>query len=228
MGNATRPARMENGRRDLTNIAIDCFARTGYKATSIARIAEAAGISKGAIYYHFRDKEELLFAAVSDRLSQFERSVTGQILPLVDAGRALRETARVCLDHATKSNHRRFIVTLMVEAVDTNDRLSEQFRAMMHRFRGFVRDIVEFGQRQGTFRADLSAAVAADVYAGAVMGAEIQYYQDPESFDLEGTVNAFLDQYVGWLQRDAANAAPPPAHPPRASRGVSTGQEEER
>lgn len=202
MADAARPARLENGRRDLTNIAIDCFARYGYKATSIARIAEAAGLTKGAIYYHFRDKEELLFAAVSDRLTQFERSVTAQILPPADAGRALREIARVCLDHATKSNHRRFIVTLMVEAIDTNARLAEQFRAMMHRFRGFLREIIELGQREGSFRGDVSASVAADVYAGAVMGAEIQYYQDPESFDLEGTVNTFLDQYVGWLQRD--------------------------
>ena len=226
MADVSRPARLENGRRDLTNIAIDCFARYGYKATSIARIAEAAGLSKGAIYYHFRDKEELLFAAVADRLSQFERSVTAQILPLADAVGALRDTARVCLDHATKSNHRRFIVTLMVEAIDTNARLAEQFRAMMQRFRGFLRDIVEFGQRQGTFRADVSAAVAADVYAGAVMGAEIQYYQDPESFDLEGTGDAFLDQYVAWLQRDSSKAAAPAVEPPPEAGRNTTGQED--
>lgn len=202
MTDAARPARSENGRRDLMDIAIDCFARYGYKSTSIARIAESAGLTKGAIYYHFRDKEELLFEAVANRLSQFERSVTAQILPLADAATALRDTARVCLDHATKSNHRRFIVTLMVEAIDTNARLSEQFRAMMQRFRGFLRDIIEFGQREGAFRADVNASTAATVYAGAVMGAEIQYYQDPDGFDLEGTVDAFLDQYLGSLSAE--------------------------
>ena len=201
---SSRPARSENGRRDLMDIAIDCFARYGYRSTSIARIAESAGLTKGAIYYHFRDKEELLFEAVANRLSQFERSVTAQILPLTDASRGLRDTARVCLDHATKSNHRRFIVTLMVEAIDTNARLAEQFRAMMQRFRGFLRDIIELGQRQGAFRADVNATIAAAVYAGAMMGAEIQYYQDPEGFDIEGTVDAFLDQYVGSLQVDAS------------------------
>lgn len=226
MTQSARPARLENGRRDLTDIAIDCFARYGYKATSIARIAEAAGTSKGAIYYHFRDKEELLFAAVSDRLTQFERSVTAQILPLADAVLALRETARVCLDHATKSNHRRFIVTLMVEAIDTNARLSDQFRAMMQRFRGFLRDIVEFGQSRGAFRGDVSASVAADVYAGAVMGAEIQYYQDPDSFDLQGTVDAFLDQYVGWLQHGVPSRAAPAVEPPPAAGRITTGQED--
>ena len=48
--------------------AIDCFARLGYQGTTIDRIARAAGVTKGAVYYHFRDKEELLFAAVKDRV----------------------------------------------------------------------------------------------------------------------------------------------------------------
>ena len=79
MALAERPARLENGRRDLTDIAIDCFARYGYHATSIDRIARAAGLTKGAVYYHFRDKEELLFEAVKNRVSQFERSVTSDM-----------------------------------------------------------------------------------------------------------------------------------------------------
>ena len=85
MAASARPARLENGRRDLMDIAIDCFARYGYQATSIDRIAKAAGLTKGAIYYHFKDKEELLFEAVKNRVSQFERRVISDIG--VDPGR---------------------------------------------------------------------------------------------------------------------------------------------
>jgi len=202
----SRPARPEKGRPDLTDIAIDCFAQYGYRATSIDRIAKAAGLTKGAIYYHFKDKEDLLFAAVRDRVSQFERSVTAEILPVSDAVGALHRTTQVCLEHATKSNHRRFIVTLMVEALGTNARLSEQFRAMMRRFRGFLRDIIEVGQKQGVFRRDVDAAEAACEYAGAVMGAEIQYYQDPDEVDLETVLQSFLDRYLGSLHAKSASA----------------------
>lgn len=200
----SRPARAEKGRPDLTDIAIDCFARYGYRATSIDRIAKAAGLTKGAIYYHFKDKEELLFAAVRNRVSQFERRVSSEILPLSDAVAALRRTTQVCLEHATKSNHRRFIVTLMVEALDTNDRLSEQFRDMMRRFRAFLRDIIERGQKQGVFRPEVDASAAACEYAGAVMGAEIQFYQDPDEVDLEAILGSFLDRYVASLQAKPA------------------------
>jgi TetR/AcrR family acrAB operon transcriptional repressor len=206
MGAPERPARPENGRRDLMDIAIDCFARYGYQATSIDRIARAAGLTKGAIYYHFKDKEELLFEAVKNRVTQFERRVIGDLGPIHDAAAALRRVTQVCLEHATKSNHRRLIVTLMVEALDTNARLSAQFREMMHRFRAFLRSIVEVGQRHGVFRADISAVTAAGVYAAAVMGAEIQYYQDPEAIDLGEHLHTFLDQYLTWLAAPASRA----------------------
>jgi TetR/AcrR family acrAB operon transcriptional repressor len=198
MGVPERPARPD-GRRDLMDIAIDCFARYGYQATSIDRIARAAGLTKGAIYYHFKDKEDLLFEAVKNRVSQFERRITGDIAAIHDAAAALRRVGELCFEHATKSNHRRLIVTLMVEALDTNARLSAQFREMMRRFRAFLRGIIEVGQRQGVFRADVSAITAAGVYAGAVMGAEIEFYQDPEQVDLAEHLRTFLEQYLGWL-----------------------------
>ena len=182
------------------DIAIDCFARYGYRATSIDRIASAAGVTKGALYYHFKDKEDLLFEAVRNRVGQFERRVIGDLVPVRDAVHALRQLAALCIEHATNSNHRRFIVTLMVEALDNNARLSTQFLQMMERFRSFLEGIVAVGQQDGTFRTDVNAATAARVYTGAVMGAEVQYYQAPESFDLEETLDTFLEQHLMWLR----------------------------
>ena len=210
-----------DARRDLMDIAIDCFARFGYQATSIDRIAKAAGLTKGALYYHFKDKEDLLFAAVTNRVGQFERRVSGDLGAITDAAAALRELARVCLDHATKSNHRRLIVTLMVEAIDTNPRIAVQFREMMNRFRGFLRQIVEVGQRTGEFRRDVDPAIAAQVFAGAVMGAEIQYYQDPQQIDLPVAIDRFVEQHINWLS--ATGSGRPRAARRRQSRRNSHG-----
>lgn len=181
------------------NFAIDCFAKYGFQATSIDRIAKAAGVTKGALYYHFKDKEELLFEAVKNRVGQFERRVVSDLQPAGDACQALRNLGRICFEHATKSNHRRLIVTLMVESLDTNQRVAEQFRQMMERFRGFLHSVVRSGQQRGQFRKDIDATIAAEVFAGAIMGAEIQYYQAPKAFDLEATIDAFIEQHILWL-----------------------------
>jgi TetR/AcrR family acrAB operon transcriptional repressor len=197
---AARVQRGEDSRRELMKVAIDCFARYGSKATSIDRIAKAAGVTKGALYYHFKDKEDLLLAAVQNRVSQFERRVAGDgATDKRDAAATLRQVAQACLEHATRTNHRRFIVTLMVEALDTNDRLSQQFREMMNRFRQFLIDVIQRGQRSGSFRTTIDATLAAQMYTATVMGAEIQYYQDPENVDLGRILETFLDQFIGFL-----------------------------
>jgi TetR/AcrR family acrAB operon transcriptional repressor len=199
MESAARVNRGEDSRRELMKFAIDCFARYGYQATSIDRIAKAAGVTKGALYYHFKDKEELLFEAVRNRVGQFERVVVGDVSRFNDAGESLREVARACLEHATRSNHRRFIVTLMVEALGSNERLSQQFRDMMNRFRQYLIDIIEAGKASGLFRHGVDATLASQVYAATVMGAEIQYYQDPENVDLARILETFLDQFIRSL-----------------------------
>src|SRR5512140_996933 len=99
MQSAARPGR-EESRRDLMNVAIDCFAKYGFQATSIDRIAKAAGVSKGALYYHFKDKEELLFEAVKNRVGQFERRVASDLESTSDGKQALRNLGRICVEHA--------------------------------------------------------------------------------------------------------------------------------
>src|SRR5262245_34535466 len=150
-GAGRRPRRKkgEPSRKQLMAAAIDCFARLGYQGTSIDRIARDAGVTKGAVYYHFRDKEELLFETVKDRVGGFEHQVLEEVTPGADAMANLRRVVDACFFHATVSNHRRFIITLMVEALDTNPRLSVEFRNILRRMRAFVAGVVRRGQQQG-------------------------------------------------------------------------------
>ncbi|MGH7819982.1 MAG: TetR/AcrR family transcriptional regulator [Candidatus Binatia bacterium] len=194
-----QPRRGDESRRALVSIAIDCFSRYGYQGTSIDRIARAAGVTKGALYYHFKDKQELLFGALDDRIGGFERVVVERVTRLKDPVAALYEVADICVEQATISNHRRFILTLMVEALDTQPELSERFRAMMRRFREFLANTVAIGQRKGAFRAEVEPAFAAQLFVAALIGTELQYYQDPEAIPLRDSMHAVTEQFCAWL-----------------------------
>ena len=202
------PKTPRRGRKELMAIAIDCFARYGYQGTSIDRIATAAGVTKGALYYHFRDKEELLFEAVQDRIGEFERKVVGSVSPETDPAGALAEIARVCVQIATRNNLRRFILTLMVEALDTHPQLSERFRGILRRFRSYLAGIVRVGQEQGVFRRDVDPALAAQLFAGGVIGAELQHYQDAERVDLAVAMNGVVAQLMALLASGESATAP--------------------
>jgi AcrR family transcriptional regulator len=199
--------RPDASRRQLVDTAIDCFALHGFQGTSIDRIARAAGVTKGALYYHFRDKEDLLLEAVKNRIGEFERHVLDAVAASDDTHEQLRRVVDACFVTATASNHRRFIITLMVEALDTNPRLSEQFRKVLRRMRGFLADVVANGQRRGIMRADIVPTDVAALIAGTIMGAEIQHYQDPSEVDLRRVLDAHLRQLTDWLTPGSGSAA---------------------
>ena len=47
-------------RAEILRIALDLFRAQGYDATSLRQIAERLGLTKAALYYHFRAKEQLV------------------------------------------------------------------------------------------------------------------------------------------------------------------------
>jgi AcrR family transcriptional regulator len=66
----TRAARAQGGeaRDELLSAALRVFARRGYRDAGVDEIAAEAGYSKGALYWHFSGKEELLTALVEERI----------------------------------------------------------------------------------------------------------------------------------------------------------------
>jgi AcrR family transcriptional regulator len=53
-------------RRQILDGARACFARHGYEGATVRRLEEATGLSRGAIFHHFRDKESLFLAVAED------------------------------------------------------------------------------------------------------------------------------------------------------------------
>ncbi len=46
-------------KKKILKSAFDCFFERGYAESSLSTIAENAGVTRGAIYWHFKDKNEL-------------------------------------------------------------------------------------------------------------------------------------------------------------------------
>jgi AcrR family transcriptional regulator len=53
-------------RREILAGARSCFARYGYEGATVRRLEEATGLSRGAIFHHFRDKDSLFLAVAED------------------------------------------------------------------------------------------------------------------------------------------------------------------
>lgn len=64
----TQEERKKETRQLLLESAVEIFARFGFHGASVDKIAEHAGFSKGAVYAHFRSKEELFLAILEQQM----------------------------------------------------------------------------------------------------------------------------------------------------------------
>ena len=75
----------EKTRKKIVMSASILFNTKGYKATSISDITTSAGITKGAIYKHFKDKSELEKVCLSDMTGKLVVNITKRIKAAKDA-----------------------------------------------------------------------------------------------------------------------------------------------
>ncbi len=71
----------------IIEAAIRCFLRKGYYATRMEDIVEEAGISKGGIYWHFKNKREIYREVMKRQMEKYSRLFS----ELIEAGKSLKE-----------------------------------------------------------------------------------------------------------------------------------------
>ncbi len=59
-------------RARIQRIAVELFTEHGYEGTSLREIAEHLGVTKAALYYHFKSKEDIIGSLVQDYQSQMD------------------------------------------------------------------------------------------------------------------------------------------------------------
>ncbi|WP_025274494.1 TetR/AcrR family transcriptional regulator [Haloglycomyces albus] len=81
---------LDSRRHQILNGARSTFARFGYEGATVRRLEEATGLSRGAIFHHFKDKDALFLAVASDDAEQMmdtvsKRGLVGVMQDLVAA-----------------------------------------------------------------------------------------------------------------------------------------------
>jgi AcrR family transcriptional regulator len=59
-------------RARIQQIALELFAEQGYERTSLREIAERLGVTKAALYYHFKSKEDIVRSFTEDYFTQLD------------------------------------------------------------------------------------------------------------------------------------------------------------
>jgi len=96
----TRPIRApEETRRRILQAAFAEFYRTGFQGGSLNRIVEEAGTTKGALFHHFKDKNDLGYTVVAEVIhprikANWVNPLADSIDPITDVKHAIRHFAK--------------------------------------------------------------------------------------------------------------------------------------
>jgi AcrR family transcriptional regulator len=176
----------ELSRERLIEAATRLFAERGYRDASVQAIGEAAGISRGSIFWHFGSKEGLLWAVVQRAFTRWEAET---LVPEVgDArgeeaiGRALRAHRRFLAD---EGGTLRLLFVLMFEALGPRPELAGEFARLHRDLRVLATPWLEEAVADGDFRDDVDPESIVTLIIATLGGIVYQYLLDAEGVDLD-------------------------------------------
>lgn len=203
---ATREALLDAAQRE--------FRDKGVAHTTLADVAHAAGLTRGAIYWHFRDKAEL-FEAMCERAAMPMEAMLG----CAGGGRCadplgtLRAMAVMGLTRLARDARTQAVFDVMYHKCEFTADLAPvalRQRAADEGCRQQVVTLLDQAVARGQLPADADTVLAAALLKAFMVGVMHEWVQAPDAYDLAHAAPKMIDTLIAGLR----------THPPRREAAV--------
>lgn len=169
---STRAKKGEETREAILGACLNLFARKGFASTSIDDIAGAAAITKGAVYWHFKNKEELFHEILKRIRSRWHEVVLRPVKAQTSTSVRLERLFDGYIELFTEAPEKcLFLQRILLE---DDEVFSPQVARIFRQTAQFIAKILDEGKEQGDFRADVNALLVAHSILGGLSGATQQ------------------------------------------------------
>lgn len=174
------------------------FARKGYAATSVDEVAAEARTSKSSIYWHFKSKEEILLAVLSENTSNWAAEIVAE----ADAHESVVDKLEAVLEFTGEQlqrtrEFRRLVLGMMSERAEESPRTRQVLQEIYQGYRK-----VTLGQIE-KIAPQLPAAqrkVVAESILAFSDGLFLHWQLDPDNVDLDEMLEGMRTMLVPALQ----------------------------
>lgn len=195
--------RSEETRNKILEASTQLFSKTGYDATGVAEICQAAGVSKGAFYHHFPTKQAIFMELLNSYLNGIEtgfnlmrtktQNVPQAILQMAELVGSLFQTADIhlpiFLEFWTQANH--------------DPHIWEAAIAPYRRYQSYFADMIQEGINEGSLR-PVDAHLAARVLVSLAVGLLMESLFDPQVNNWQTEARQSLELLMNGIARREA------------------------
>ncbi|MBS2033020.1 MAG: TetR/AcrR family transcriptional regulator [Deltaproteobacteria bacterium] len=195
-----RPDVSADRKEQILGAAARVFAKLGFQKARMDDIVAASGLSKGALYWYFASKDDLIVGLL-DRI--FGGSVHQLEAALEEGGPVpaqLRRLAQTILHDVERSQalipitYEFYVVAMRSKAV------RRYIRAYYARYRKSLVRLLHQGQARGELRPELDADVAALSFVALIEGLILVWVIDPEAVRFPRDIAAAVEQSLQGME----------------------------
>jgi AcrR family transcriptional regulator len=194
-----RPDVSEERKSQILDAAMDVFARKGFDAARMDDIVDESGLSKGALYWYFESKNEIITAILERFFSEEVRAVGRLAGPQGTA----RERLTAYLERSI-ADTRRFLrwmpVAFEVYSLAFRNKVVRSFmRSFLEGYIDALMPTIQAGIDSGEFR-PVDVRQAAISIAAIFEGSLLLWVYDPQAVDWEAQVRAGASLLLAGLE----------------------------
>ncbi|UTD54020.1 MULTISPECIES: TetR family transcriptional regulator [unclassified Halomonas] len=191
-------------REALLDAAEEVFFAKGVARTSLEQIARHADLTRGAVYWHFKNKGDL-FMALVERVRMPFQSLMEEVNnadPTISPLTAIQLACYAGLNRMEQPSHQRILSILLhrceffsdINPIQMQDEIADEcFDEML--------SVFQLAQQQQLLRDDLTPEVATRLMQAALGGLFHDWLRNPESFSLCERGGELIDTLITMMKR---------------------------
>ena len=185
----------------ILDAAVAVFAERGFFVSRISDIAERANVADGTVYLYFKNKDEILAAAINTAFDGFVSAARRELEQLPTPSDRLRRLAYLHLE-ALGSN-RSLAVVFQMELRQSTRSLSEFSHKHLVEYFNLVRQAISDGKASGEFRRDMPEKIAANCFFGAIDEMVTSWVLSEKEYPLAQAADPLVEILLGGMRAAA-------------------------
>jgi Transcriptional regulator len=189
----------------LLDAALKVFSKKGYPSTTLDDIAKEAGVTRGAIYWHFKGGKAEIFTAIINKGLERVNTLTDRLIS--EGGTPMEILERVLvslLKFVEEDDDYRAVQEILIFQMVDDPELSLRLEDKKHAYEesiGYIAGLIEQAKGSGEVRHDVDATTAAIAAYGMLNGVvfiwlvERSVAETPQ-FSLKKQASSFIKLYL--------------------------------